>query len=416
MTSDDAKDAIKRALADPGDVARRLSLDLRGAQRQAGGGLLVRCPSPGHGDRTASCSLTRGDDGTLRVRCFGCELAGDVFSLVAAVRGLDVARDFRTVLQEAAALVGVDVEDREHPAAAWRAPVAPAFAPVAPLPIGPGDRAFAALVAPLLHLGRLDGGPLSADVCAYLDRRGALDIARAEGWTALPPAGSDAARSWCKMLRDVAPSIAAALDLESVNAELAALIREDGAGFVHAAHRLALPYRAPCGTLYTWQRRRLDAGEPKYVFPRSREEDGSEAREGRGRSARWPYGVERLAAAPKDAPIVYCEGALDAAAVRAIDAEAERVRVVLGIPGTQAWKRGEGFFATFAAGRTAFVATDNDAPKDGKTPPGEAAAKRWGADAWRAGAVDVQRIKPPAPAKDWSDALAAALAERKAAP
>ncbi len=55
-------DAVRRALSDPRDVCRRLGLD-RGARPQ-GGGLMILCPA--HQERTPSCSITRGPDGTLR--------------------------------------------------------------------------------------------------------------------------------------------------------------------------------------------------------------------------------------------------------------------------------------------------------------------------------------------------------------
>lgn len=87
-------EAIRRSMTDPHRVVRALRLE-QGAVRQAGG-YLIRCPA--HGDRTASCSVTRGPDGTLRVKCFGCELSGDVLTLVGAVTGLSLRRDFKDVM------------------------------------------------------------------------------------------------------------------------------------------------------------------------------------------------------------------------------------------------------------------------------------------------------------------------------
>ena len=101
---DEAAQRVKEALADPWRVVRALGLE-KGAQRQGGRGVTVCCPA--HGDRTPSCSVTRGPDGTVRVKCFACDFGGDVFSLLAAVRGLDVKADFRAVLQEAADVAGV---------------------------------------------------------------------------------------------------------------------------------------------------------------------------------------------------------------------------------------------------------------------------------------------------------------------
>ena len=413
--SSDAKDATKRALSDPAAVARRLGLDTRGAdrreQRQGGGGVFVCCPW--HAEKHPSCSLTRGGDGTLRAHCFTCGGGGDVFSLVAAVRSLDVARDFRAVLKEAAEIAGVDVQESERRQAPRREPPRPIFAPVAPPAVDVADRAFAALAAPLLHLGRLDGGPISRDVCAYLDGRGLLDVARGEGWAAFPPAGSEAARSWARMVRDVAPDVARALSVEvgagkaarAVARALRALLARDRAfrgrrrpyTLRDPDFRLVLPYRAPDGTLYAWQRRSLDTRRDKYRAPPW--------------ALRWPYAAERLNGAPASASIVYCEGALDAAAVRFCEVAAGRAPIVLGVPGTTAWCD---YFATFARGRVAFVASDNDAPnKQGKR-PGEDAAQVWGASAYRGGAIEVRRVVPPDGAKDWSEALAA-LACGKAA-
>jgi hypothetical protein len=95
---------VRRALVDPERVARRLGLLGKDSRKQAGG-VIVRCPV--HGEKTPSCSLTRGPDGTLRARCFGCQWTGDALSLVAAVRGLNLRGDFRAVLAAAAEVGGL---------------------------------------------------------------------------------------------------------------------------------------------------------------------------------------------------------------------------------------------------------------------------------------------------------------------
>lgn len=103
----DFRDAIRdvrNALADPVDLCRRLELT-KGSERQAGG-LLVCCPS--HGERHPSCSVTRGPDGTVRVRCFACDFSADAIGLVAQVFGLPTRGDgFRETLAEAAELGGL---------------------------------------------------------------------------------------------------------------------------------------------------------------------------------------------------------------------------------------------------------------------------------------------------------------------
>jgi len=101
---DRQRDDIKRALSDPGRVAELLGLT-EGSKRQQTG-LLVRCPS--HNERDASCSITRHPaDDLLRVKCHACGFSGDVFHLVAAVRGLAVDRDFAAVVEEARRLAGI---------------------------------------------------------------------------------------------------------------------------------------------------------------------------------------------------------------------------------------------------------------------------------------------------------------------
>jgi 5S rRNA maturation endonuclease (ribonuclease M5) len=117
--------AIKQALRDPIAVCRALGLEA-GAKRQ-GGGIFVRCPA--HDDASPSCSVTRGADGTIRVRCFGCSMAGDVFDLVAAVERLDRRGDFRKVAERAAELAGVG--------ATSSAPTRPAPPPPPPKPPPP---------------------------------------------------------------------------------------------------------------------------------------------------------------------------------------------------------------------------------------------------------------------------------------
>ena len=94
---------IRKHLTNPRELCARLGL-LGGYKegRQARGGLLIRCPA--HQENTPSCSVTIGSDGTLRVKCFACNLAGDVFSLVASAHGLDVGRDFPRVRELAAQL------------------------------------------------------------------------------------------------------------------------------------------------------------------------------------------------------------------------------------------------------------------------------------------------------------------------
>jgi hypothetical protein len=104
MTRPDYAAEIRRTLVNPRAVCDRLGL-LKGAQTQTGHGVTIVCPA--HGERTPSCSVTIGRDGTLRFRCFGCSATGDVLTLIATVHDLDLRSDFKAVLLEAAELAGL---------------------------------------------------------------------------------------------------------------------------------------------------------------------------------------------------------------------------------------------------------------------------------------------------------------------
>lgn len=95
---------VKRSVTDVWAVLHALGL-ADGAKRQARGAM-IRCLR--HAERSASCSITIGPDGTLRLFCFGCTWSGDLFALIAAARGLDERRDFPAIVQTAVASLGVD--------------------------------------------------------------------------------------------------------------------------------------------------------------------------------------------------------------------------------------------------------------------------------------------------------------------
>jgi hypothetical protein len=170
-------ETVKRALADPREVCRRLGLDQK-AKPQGGGGLMILCPV--HGDRSPSCSVTRGPDGTLRVKCFACDFAGDVFDLLAAVERLDRVRDFPELLRRAAELGHVTLEREVIRPTAKGAPAKPPVVrPLPRRPYPPADEigAFWAMCRPVGE---------DPEVCRWLEGRGLsptaigrYDVARA---------------------------------------------------------------------------------------------------------------------------------------------------------------------------------------------------------------------------------------------
>ncbi len=167
-------DAVKRALSDPRDVCRRLGLD-QGAKPQGGGGLMILCPA--HQERTPSCSITRGPDGTLRANCFGCSFVGDVFHLLALVENLDADRDFPELVRRAADLARLRLVG-EAPAPRAPAKVIP-MAPRRTYPPGPEVGALWSLCRPVLE---------DAEACRWLEGRGLAPavIARHDLARALP--------------------------------------------------------------------------------------------------------------------------------------------------------------------------------------------------------------------------------------
>lgn len=96
---------LRESLSDPRALVEALGLaDGHRSIVRHGSGVLVRCPW--HADRTPSCSVRVGGDGTIAVRCHACGACGDVLSLIAATNGLDVRRDFREVLRIGAEIAG----------------------------------------------------------------------------------------------------------------------------------------------------------------------------------------------------------------------------------------------------------------------------------------------------------------------
>lgn len=174
MNSDHVAE-VRRALSDPIRVIERLGLS-KDAQRQAGGAI-VRCPH--HRERTPSCSVTRGPDGTLRAKCFGCDWSADVLGLVAEVHGLDASTQFREVLGVAAELAGLwDVveEVRGERVPSERrvaAPPPPADAPLPPAREYPDPEELNALWRAARRLSE------DADVFEYLEGR-VIDTAAAD--------------------------------------------------------------------------------------------------------------------------------------------------------------------------------------------------------------------------------------------
>ena len=372
---DDADD-LRRRLASPALVASLLGLsadpvEMAQRRRRASTRVMVLCPA--HGERTASCSLTVGADGTLAVHCFGAGgrcLDGDVFTLIAAVYRIDA---FRDVLAEARRLAGVS------PYTAVRARPPPPPAPPVSEPQRLSDPDFGALLAPLLKGATLRRQP---DVALYLSRRLLLAEAEADGWAAPPPPPGQA--RWIEHLCATAPGGREAVGRSGLVPLDPETDEPTFHRFAQPGARIIIPWRHASGALATVQRRRLDAGgegRPRYVAAR-------------GRPPGTLYGIERVTLDARK-PLTIVEGAVDVLALRTLlrlaHAPAEDV---VGLPGTSAWRSD---LLPPCKGRVVHVATDRDAA-------GEACAKIIAADVSRAGGIPV-RLTPAAPSKDWGEVL-----------
>lgn len=180
---------IKRALTDVRRLLEQLGVlgEGRARQKQAAG-WIIRCPV--HTDRSPSCSVQI-REGLLLWNCHACGASGDALTLIGAVRGLNMGRDFPAVLSEGARLAGLwGIVDELEGRAPRETPPRPVEPPARPA--GEPERVY----PPLGEVAALWGscGPVTADAeaVAYLrgrgfdpDRVAGLDVLRA-----VPAAGA----------------------------------------------------------------------------------------------------------------------------------------------------------------------------------------------------------------------------------
>ena len=381
---------IRDALRDPHALCSALGL-LEGSEgysrgcswRRITGGVQVCCPW--HDEKTPSCSVTRGADGTVRVHCFGCSEGGDALSLVAAVHGLDMRRGFGRVLELGAELAGVPrpssspstyrpSSERSHPS--------PRRATPSPAPAPDDDGAVIDGVAAVLReLAPVTRSPVAM---AYLRSR-CIDHGAALGWFALP--------FELAALEELRAAVVAAIGLDAWKRS----------GLAHGPNgehwrrrwcgRLVIPWEDPNGTVRTLEGRalteRFEGG--KYERPE-------------GRAALWPWGCFELREASGDASVAFVEGAIDAHSFNTLARDRGAECFALALPGVGAW-RDE--WARLARGRDAVIALDAD--KTGSDPRNVARLR----EALLREARSVT-VGTPSVGKDWNDTLRALRAPTKA--
>lgn len=350
MKVDHARE-LRERLTDARALAAALGLGVapRATPRQA----IALCPW--HAERSPSCSIFRANDGTIAVRCHGCGETGDALGLIAQVRGID---DFRATLRAAAEIANAPAMLDEL-----------AERPIRDRHEGVSDEDYHAIASYLLDACELR---LAPDVASYLHGRGVYADADAACVRGLP--------------RDGRPLVAALLaTFERANLESAGVLRPGHAALDWPAWCLLIPWRDRFGQITCIQRRRLDAGEPKYRFPR-------------GRAPRASFGVDLLSAALEslgpDAEVVFTEGALDCVARRRVARHRGEGAAVLGVYSASTPCRG--LPLDLLAGRRVVLALDDDRA-------GEQACNAL-ATALHGVAAELVRERPQG-AKDWGEAL-----------
>jgi DNA primase len=402
---------IRARLVSPQRVVAALGLEGRPE-----GGRAYKVSCPWHKERSPSCNVRLGPDGSLQIHCFGCGRGGDVFSLIAAVRGLELPQDFAEVKREAADMANVSLDAPRSGATtrfALSSPVrsAPPPSPPRPAPALPGPPTPAETMFDAGARLLLTACPLEGSIACGLSLRGLLAEARADGWGELPV---DLRKTEHEARRDVAEGY----DAEHLGqAELVGRLRGDlsklrwivrGCRIVKPDHRLLIPWRSPDGRVNELQRRwaspngdgaeKPPKGEPKYLFPAGNDYEPQ---------AHYAYGADRVRELEAAAEVWLVEGAVDVLALRALNAgsASPRALAVLGIPGVTRWKQVRAGVLGYLRGRIVRVALDNDPdPKPGVIE----AAEQITIDAYRAGAAEVHRTLPPR-GKDWGEYAAEKL-------
>lgn len=379
-------DRIKAALDDARGLCDALGLldGRRGRDwHPQAGGAIVLCPW--HDERSPSCSVSRGANGTVRVKCFGCGATGDALSLVAVRHNRDLAHDFVEVLDIAAALAGVALPERIDRPAGYVPPVRAIVRRIDVAPAeAPEDGSVDAVASALA-----DAAPVTRDRAAmeYLRARGLGASPVARGWYALP--GDEDARTRLRdaIVERVGVEAWASSGLSSIEGP-----REGLWSYAWHGPRVVIPWRAPNGTVEALQGRLMGAeskGVRKYVFPR-------------GRRPRWPFGVEGVADLDADAALAVVEGAVDAVSFNLLADAAGADAYAVAVPGVSAW---DARWLRLFARRPCIVGLDAD--RAGEAAMGEMRARLASVARRDANRRPLVSVKRPRCGKDWNDALTA---------
>lgn len=280
-------------------------------------GYKIKCPK--HEEKTPSCSVKMGPDGTLSVKCFGCGFGGNVFHLIAAALQLDIKADFKQVKEKAYEL---SKQTRELPLLIQEQ---------LQKPISKFSPKHYHLLA--TYLIEHYSASQDEEAKAYLESRGVGFMARS--WGCLP---KDKAK--LQLLRK---QIIHELGMSAWYQSGMAYKGEQVISW--PLHRLLIPWINPQGQIQALQRRCLDAipeNTPKYVFPSTRFVP----------VVKYPFCLNWSSLQNKEQPLAICEGAFDT-----ISFELLHQTKTVGIPGVQNIPQA---LEEMIKGKTIILALNND--------------------------------------------------------
>jgi DNA primase len=331
---------LKRLLIDAEELLSQLKFPFT----KEAHGYKIKCPK--HEEKTPSCSVKMGPDGTLSIKCFGCGFGGNVLHLIAAATNLDIKTDFKQVKAKAYEL------SKQTTAL--------------PLLTNENKQQQISKFSPkhyhLFAKYLIEHYPASQDeeARAYLEKRGMGAIAHQ--WGCLPKDKARLTLLRSHIIRNLGS-----------NAWYQSGIAYKGDQVISwPSHRLLIPWTNPQGQIESLQRRALEATEeniPKYVFPSTRFVP----------AIKHPFCRDWSFLQKEEKTIAICEGAFDTISFE----EMYKIKA-LGIAGIQSLPEG---LAPFLQNRYVMIALNNDKA-------GQEQVNSFVTYCLKAQAMDVKIVKP----------------------
>lgn len=296
MSQDPDAIRIRAALTNPRELCNALGIAEK--SQPNGNGLLIRCPK--HGEKTPSCSVTLRQDGTIGVKCFGCDWGTDAIGLIGLVRG---ASNFRESLEAAADVAGLSLSPQESRAPAARRNPAPSPSPTTSPKAQPERASQDAQRGPAIEPGRALETPREYPP---------VETVKAL-WEAARPIADDSDGSGILAFRAIDPDEVTRRNLaRAIPRDFAALpawARFRGGSWCETGHRILLPVYDAAGATRSVRAWRVTAegDTPKRLPP-----SGHAAQ---GLVLANPAAVRMLRATPNDPAmpcrVLVCEGEPD---------------------------------------------------------------------------------------------------------